>query len=353
MIHKKLFAVFCIFAFASSHLLTEEELDQPAITQELIQTINSSNASFIAGENSKFAFATKRDIVRLLGRKLQGNSFDLLETKTYSLDKINDLPDSFNLIEAYPDCPSIGHLLDQSSCGSCWANAASGVMSDRICIKSNGSNKKIISAADIMSCCKTCGNGCDGGDEALAFVQWSITGWVSGGDFGDKNTCKPYSFPKCDHHVVGKYPPCSGDYPTPECKKECQSGYETPYSQDKSRGTAYKISKDEKQIRTEIQKNGSVTAAFHVYEDFMSYKYGVYHHVSGKYLGDHAVRIIGWGIENGIAYWLVANSWNEDWGDKGFFKIKRGSNEVGIEAYIATGSPLFNNENSELKFLEN
>jgi cathepsin B len=31
-----------------------------------------------------------------------------------------------------------------------------------------------------------------------------------------------------------------------------------------------------------------------------------------------------------MSYWLVANSWNEDWGEKGFFKIKRGSNECGI-----------------------
>ena len=34
-------------------------------------------------------------------------------------------------------------------------------------------------------------------------------------------------------------------------------------------------------------------------------------------LGGHAVRIIGWGVENKVPYWLVANSWNTDWGDNG------------------------------------
>jgi cathepsin B len=29
-------------------------------------------------------------------------------------------------------------------------------------------------------------------------------------------------------------------------------------------------------------------------------------------------------------YWLVANSWNEDWGSNGFFKIQRGNDECGI-----------------------
>jgi cathepsin B len=47
-------------------------------------------------------------------------------------------------------------------------------------------------------------------------------------------------------------------------------------------------------------------------------------------LGSHNVKIIGWGVESGVSYWLAANSWNEDWGDNGLFKIKRGNNECGI-----------------------
>jgi len=48
---------------------------------------------------------------------------------------------------------------------------------------------------------------------------------------------------------------------------------------------------------------------------------------------------MGWGTENGTPYWLVANSWNEDWGDKGTFKIRRGTNECGIESQIVAGMP--------------
>ena len=44
---------------------------------------------------------------------------------------------------------------------------------------------------------------------------------------------------------------------------------------------------------------------------------GVYQHVTGQELGGHAVRMLGWGVENGTPYWLVANSWNTDWGDNG------------------------------------
>ena len=48
-----------------------------------------------------------------------------------------------------------------------------------------------------------------------------------------------------------------------------------------------------------------------------NYYPGVYKHETGGFLGGHAIKILGWGTEDGSPYWLVANSWNEDWGDKG------------------------------------
>lgn len=81
------------------------------------------------------------------------------------------------------------------------------------------------------------------------------------------------------------------------------------------------------------------------YDSFFFFKYllymfaGVYQHVTGKALGGHAIRILGWGKENGVDYWLVANSWNTDWGNNGLFKILRGSNHCGIENEITAGLP--------------
>lgn len=43
----------------------------------------------------------------------------------------------------------------------------------------------------------------------------------------------------------------------------------------------------------------------------------MYQHISGSALGGHAIKILGWGEENGVPYWLAANSWNTDWGDNG------------------------------------
>ena len=73
-------------------------------------------------------------------------------------------------------------------------------------------------------------------------------------------------------------------------------------------------------VKKDIFTNGTVTAAFTVYEDFVTYKSGVYKHTSGKALGGHAVKIVGWGVD----HWIVNNSWNETWGDNGTFKIAFG-----------------------------
>ena len=48
---------------------------------------------------------------------------------------------------------------------------------------------------------------------------------------------------------------------------------------------------------------------------------------------DHEVVIVGYGTESGIDYWIVRNSWNTNWGENGYFKIKRGVNQCQIESF--------------------
>jgi len=78
------------------------------------------------------------------------------------------------------------------------------------------------------------------------------------------------------------------------------------------------------QIQREILENGPVQTGFQVYEDFMHYKNGIYHYTDGIILGGHAVKIVGWGRESDVNYWIVANSWGDNWGENGYFRIKFG-----------------------------
>ncbi|KHJ93512.1 papain family cysteine protease [Oesophagostomum dentatum] len=90
-------------------------------------------------------------------------------------------------------------------------------------------------------------------------------------------------------------------------------------------------------IQREIMLYGPVQASFTVYADFSTYKGGIYVHTAGARRGGHAIKIIGWGVEKGIPYWLVSNSWNSDWGENGLFRIARGKNECGIESRVVAG----------------
>ena len=77
----------------------------------------------------------------------------------------------------------------------------------------------------------------------------------------------------------------------------------------------------------------------------MNYKSGIYQHKTGSKLGGHAVKALGWGEENGIKYWIMANSWNTKWGEQGFFKIAFG--ECGIESDVVYGTPQLSSFSSE------
>merc|ERR1712045_720278 len=121
---------------------------------------------------------------------------------------------------------------------------------------------------------------------------------------------------------------------------KCDSSYTKSYSDDKIKAvSSYSLSGISK-IQSDIMQHGSVTAAFTVYSDFPTYTSGVYKHTTGSALGGHAIKILGWGVESGTPYWLVANSWNEDWGMQGFFKIERGTDQCQIENPIINGGPV-------------
>lgn len=214
-------------------------------------------------------------------------------------------------------------------------------MSDRTCIHSNGSVHVRLSSEHLVSCCHTCGFGCNGGFPGSAWSYWVRKGIVSGGPYGSELGCQPYQIQPCEHHVNGTRMPCSEGGGTPKCQNKCTNPkYTVDFKADKHFGkSSYSIKRDSSQIQTEIFKNGPVEGAFTVYEDFVNYKSGVYQHVAGKALGGHAIRILGWGVDNGTKYWLVANSWNSDWGDNGFFKILRGEDHLGIESGISAGMP--------------
>lgn len=307
--------------------------------KEIVDHVNRLGTTWKAGHNFDPLVYTPESIAHLCGTIMgMGN----LPVKTQKpLVGVESIPDTFDARKAWPDCPTIREIRDQGNCGSCWAFGAVEAMSDRYCIASKGRLIVEISAEDLLSCCGLeCGNGCFGGFPENAWRYWKSKGLVSGGLYGSHRGCLPYAIKPCEHHVNGTRQPCTGEERTPKCMRTCEGNTSISYKDDKHYGaSAYAVGSSVEKIQMEIMTNGPVEGAFTVYADFPTYKSGVYKHVTGKELGGHAIRILGWGEENGTPYWLVANSWNSDWGDHGYFKILRGSNECGIEDEIVAGMP--------------
>ncbi|EYC39735.1 hypothetical protein Y032_0643g1066 [Ancylostoma ceylanicum] len=257
--------------------------------------------------------------------------------------KVN-LPEKFDARERWPNCTSLKYTRDQSNCGSCYAVSAASVMSDRACILSNGRINRILSDTEVMSCCiPNCGSGCNGGQPSRVFGYAWRHGICTGGRYREKDACQPYAFYPCGQHKNQPYyGPCSNRlWPTPTCRKTCQLGYPIPFEKDKifNKETFY-IRANETYIMHEIFTRGPVVATYDVYKDFNYYRKGIYiHKDGGRPTGSHAVKIIGWGKENDVPFWLIANSWNSDWGEDGYFRILRGANHCNIEGGVVTAEP--------------
>ncbi|KAL2611758.1 hypothetical protein R1flu_023450 [Riccia fluitans] len=324
-------ANFCLLVIGAALLGTavlagrvdfELELEEtrPILQQSIVDRINNDKrATWKAGFNSRLENHSVRDFKRLCGTILtRVPEMDLsgpdLETGPSKLE-YKELPTNFDAREKWPHCRTIGEILDQGHCGSCWAFGAVEALSDRFCI--HGFENVTLSENDLLACCGfECGYGCEGGYPYRAWQYFKRTGVVS-------STCYPYF----DSQGCG-HPGCSPVWETPVCSKVCLKSDELWSEQKHFAVSAYYLSTDPEILKLELYSNGPIEVDFEVYEDFAHYKSGIYQHLYGGYMGGHAVKLIGWGTENGVDYWTIANSlaFNQEESRRQGGDVKRGLN---------------------------
>jgi len=308
-----------VFVVLMATFMSVVSFAEPTVSMKMIQEINSAQKMWRAGVNK----LTVKD--RKYTHGLLGVSLEVFEQKKKEIaarpHKQAELliPDSFDVRDKWPRCKDVmDDIRDQGHCGSCWAFGAAETMSDRECI--HNKITRYYSTQDITSCANNtlspCG-GCTGGLPWCAFHYWNSYGVVS-------EDCDPY------HSTSSK---------TPQCVQQCEKTYSHIWNQDKMFGATNEDFVGEQEMQDELMKNGSIEGMMLVYEDFYAYKSGVYKHVSGDIAGVHCIKILGWGVEDGVKYWLIANSWGKDWGEGGFFKLLRGEQECGIETVAFAGLP--------------
>ena len=93
-----------------------------------------------------------------------------------------------------------------------------------------------------------------------------------------------------------------------QCNFKCLNSTES-YTKHYCQLGSLKILTTFEDIQRELLTNGPMMVGLTVYEDFMSYGSGVYHHTAGGMMGGHAIKLIGWGHDeqDGSLYWVCQN----------------------------------------------
>jgi C1A family cysteine protease len=204
---------------------------------------------------------------------------------------------------------------NQGSCGSCWTFSTVVSLEGQHAKVSN--NLVALSEQNLVDCVKnelvpgtneTCCDGCNGGLMNVAF-QYMLDHQDSG---DDSETSYPYE---------GKDGSCR-------------------YSKEKL-GATFKSwtaipAKDENALLDAVANVGPISVGVNADFGWQLYSGGVYKGFLG--LGcnsdpskmNHGVAVVGYGTDNGQDYWIVRNSWGATWGESGYMRLARGTNQCGV-----------------------
>jgi len=214
--------------------------------------------------------------------------------------------DARDIYEGQAPCKAF-QVLDQGGCGACYAFSSAVSFSARLCSTDPSSSVRnvVISPQSLLDCAQ---GGCTGGD-----VLSTLASLVD----------KPAVELWCD--------PYTG------AQKACGSKCDTSNTYGAEPGSVRQVGGAGEagvvQMQLELVRGGPGVVGLTVMSDLFSYSSGVYSpSASATLVGRHAVSLVGWGEDNGVAYWICQNSWGADWGERGFFRIARGADTCGIES---------------------
>ncbi|KAK5579957.1 hypothetical protein RB653_009646 [Dictyostelium firmibasis] len=204
---------------------------------------------------------------------------------------------------------------NQGQCGSCWSFSTTGNVEGQHYLA--GNTLVGLSEQNLVDCdhdCMTydnqnvCNAGCDGGLQPNAYSYIIKNGGI------DFESTYPYTA------VDG------------ECKfNPANVGAKiTSYAM---------VPQNETQIAAYLYQHGPLAIAADA-EEWQFYIGGVFDLPCGQSL-DHGILIVGFSAQNTIVgkntpYWIVKNSWGEDWGEQGYLKVERGDNKCGVSDFVSS-----------------
>nr|GME00674.1 cysteine proteinase 15A-like [Ipomoea batatas] len=248
-------------------------------------------------------------------------------TKFSDLTPKDDLPSDFD----WRDYGAVTAVKDQGSCGSCWSFSTTGAL--------EGAN--FLATGELVSLSEQQLVDCD-------------------------HLCDPEEAGACDAGCNGGLMTTAYEYVLQSGGLEKEKDY--PYTGrdgtckfDKSKIAAAVanfsvVSLDEDQIAANLVKHGPLSEPNPWFSFPLPIAVGINSIFMQTYIGgvscpyicskknlDHGVLIVGYGAA-GYApirfkdkpYWIIKNSWGENWGEEGYYKICRGNNICGVDSMVSS-----------------
>lgn len=256
---------------------------------------------------SKEEFKQKYLNLKLKDFKLKSGATEVFEdedekeTTEKSGRNLQSVPSSFD----WRNKGVVSSVKDQGECGCCWAFSAVANIESQYAIK----NSRILDLSEEQLLdCDSGNDGCDGGimDQAFRYIK-NAGGLMS-----------------------------EADYRYTQVKDTCR------FKKNRAlvRVTGWKTvgSKNEETIKKMLVSTGPLAVAVNA-DNMQNYQGGIIDEsdsVCPQANINHAVVLVGYGEEDGQKYWIVKNSWGENWGENGYFRIARGKGTCGINQYVVS-----------------
>jgi cysteine peptidase B len=221
--------------------------------------------------------------------------FSARQKEIHDIADLSDLPAADEKVD-WREKGAVTRVKDQGQCGSCWAFSATGSIEGQWFVAGNPLTP--VSEQELVSC-DTLDHACQGG---LMDRAWNWIVQYNGGHIATEES----------------YPYVSGTGRVPACNKSAHpvGAMLTGYTD---------LPRDEKKMAQWVAKNGPLSIAIDA-TSFHTYKGGIITNCIGGRL-NHGVLAVGYDETYSTPYWMVKNSWGERWGEKGYVRIMKGSNQ--------------------------
>ena len=280
--------------------------------RNVMATFKEENSLYQTGI-TKFSDLTKQEFAKIY-LNLNYDAMAMANFDPTIVKVSNAAPAAYD----WRDYGRVSPVKDQGSCGSCWAFST--VANLEGLYYANKGVMKTFSEQMLVDC-DTSDSGCNGGLMEYAFTWLKKNGGImTDTDYpykGVKSTCRSDKSKYVDMTITGY--------------KKLGSSWSTWSAVD------------EDEVKEFLYETGPLAIALNA-DPLQTYSSGILDVTSTKCPTsgiNHAVTLVGYGTENNVAYWIVKNSWGTSWGEKGYFRIRRGNGTCGINCYITTATVAF------------